>query len=247
MSGAAGRFADVADAIAGLRHAVASMQAQWPAGETFDGEDASGALSVTISSAGDVIAVRLSADWDRRLELRELARAVNQAAGNASARLAEDWIDRAAPREIPLGPRPSTQPDPSLDQYRARVPAPTSREDLEAKFALAAAARAEYRRYRDGLKELSRRDRFTSPARIFEVLRSRTTLLALETDRDRVVFQTPEVIADDITAALAEIRRRAADDQRRLDESMPALTEVREHTARRLAALRGGRQEEARA
>lgn len=233
------RLSAVAEEVAGLRRAVAQMQSQWPADAEFDGEDATGMLRVTIAANGDVLDVHLDPGWQRALEARELGRAVNQAAGQASATLAVSWIHDAKPASIDLSPAPTTHPNPSLDEYRAKFPAPETLADLDEKFALAAAARAEYRRFKDELADLDRRERFRSPAGFFDVIRSRGNLLGLETEPDRLTFQDPQAIATDIRESLDEIRRRAADDDTQLIDTMPSLAEVRERTALRLAALSG--------
>ncbi|WP_159501999.1 hypothetical protein [Microbacterium sp. 18062] len=237
-------LARVADEVAGLRHALAKMRDEWPEGREFEGEDASGALGVTLSADGDVVDVRLASDWSRRIEPRELARAINQASGQASLRIAEVWLENAQPNEIDLGPRHVDPPRPTLHEYRTRFPPPESLDDLTEKFDLAAAARAEYRRYRAAADGLSRHDRFTSPGRLFQVVRSRANLLVLEAEPDALTFRSSEEVARDILAALDEVRRRDADDQRRLSEEFPALTELRERNARRLAALTGRHTEE---
>lgn len=231
-------FAHAADEIAGLRRAVAELQTHWPVGTEFDGRDETGALQVTVSADGDVVDVRLDDDWRQRLQPRELARAVNQAAGQASAALAVTWIQSAHPRSVDMSAVHVPVPRPSLEEYRDHFPAPTSLDDLDAKVELAAQARAEYRRFRAAQAEGTPRDRFRSPAGLFEVVRDRTSLVALESDEDRLRFQEARDIAFDIRRSLDEIRARAEQDQERAEREMPAIAEVRERTAVRLAALR---------
>ncbi|MFG6445652.1 hypothetical protein ACFXQA_10330 [Microbacterium sp. P07] len=221
-------LAEVADRFAGVRHSIDEMRSAWPTGAEFEGSDTTGALTARITSSGDVTSVKLTPRWKDLIEPRELVRALNEATGQASERLASKWFEQVVPEELDAHARPTARPRVSLSEYRARNPVPTSWDDLAPKFALAAAARAEYRVYKEGLQDLARRERFESPAGIFRVVRSRATLVALESEKDGLTFRSDGDIEREIVAVLQEIRRRDADDEERLKAQFPALAALRE-------------------
>lgn len=227
------RLQSISDRASGLRRTINKLKSAWPDGAEFRGSDDSGALTVTISAKGDVVQVDLATDWQKRIDERSLARAVNEAIGAASIPLADAWFENVAPDALDVAPRASSRPRVTLDEYRSRHPAPRSLDDLRAKFDLLAAARAEYTRSKSQLGELTARQSFDSPRGLFRVVRSRANLLALTYERNALTFTSQADIESDIVGSLDEIRRRSSNDKAEFDASFPTLAALRERDTER--------------
>lgn len=227
------RLQEISERASGLRRTFDDLKAAWPEGAEFRGSDASGALTVTISSKGDVVQVDLAADWQKRIDERSLARAINEAVGAASVPLADQWLDDLDEQGVEEAPRASTRPRLTLEEYRRRYGTPHTLEDLAPAFDRLAAARAEYDRSQVQLRQLAGHERFESPRGFFRVTRSRANLLALEYEKGDFTFRSTDEVQREIVASLDEIRRRAAEEQAEFDASFPALAAIRAEDAER--------------
>jgi hypothetical protein len=213
-----------------LRRQISEFQAAWPDGEVFRGEDASGAIEAEIDARGTVTAITLSDDWQSRVGLRSLARALNEATGAASRNLGNAWIDglqtldpgTVAPDDQPVHRRTS------LAEYVARVPEDQQFASLRAKAELNAAAREEYKRFKAEIAQIPTREQFDSPRGFFTVSRSLGQLTGLEIDPNRIAFISNVELGRELVDVLAEIERRAVPNADDIRDRFPAIAQIRE-------------------
>ncbi|GLZ33965.1 hypothetical protein Lesp02_61530 [Lentzea sp. NBRC 105346] len=78
-----------------------------PDPDGLTGTDPAKAVRVIVGEQGEVLAVRLDEQWERRIDPRELGTAVLTAAGNATALAAEHALAGAPPEPVhPQAPQP---------------------------------------------------------------------------------------------------------------------------------------------
>lgn len=204
------RIGQISDGMRRLKSQVATMRAAWPTGEVFHGEDASGALRLDLSSDGRVSQVTLDPEWQRRIGVRSLARAVNEAIGAASARLGDTWLNTWTEGDAPAADPEAPPRAVNLEEYREAFPPPTTREELRARADAVAAARKARDSSEHHLLDASGRESFSSPSGIFRVTRSGGELTGLESLPNALATMTAASVSREIVAVLAEIDRRAS-------------------------------------
>ncbi len=94
-------------------HFAKVFSVEQDAARTFDGQDATGLVQVSVDAGGQVTDVRLERDWDRTVDPRSLGAAVVEAVGAATVARVSSWADRvAAAADEPVEPTPAPAPRP---------------------------------------------------------------------------------------------------------------------------------------